>query len=250
MGKTDSSTLDITLDVVVIENECGIQPSGRNWRVQQISNPQNDADHCIIARSLRNRVKHGTLQSIGTIPQFTSYWTEIENALNGLHYNNMPFFSSIENRTNRTIHKSFYCSTGAKLADLEKKKVDINTTGITELTQKHGELEKKKVDVNTKEITELNQKHIKLEENKVDVNTANICTLKTSNASNEDELKELQSDMKSISLYLRGKYCYVLSEQYNFHENVFKQKKCTHDLQRQVCQFLCSLEVLFWFFFR
>ena len=51
-GQTDSSTLDITLDVVVIENESGIQPSGCNWRVQQILNPQNDADYCIIARNL------------------------------------------------------------------------------------------------------------------------------------------------------------------------------------------------------
>ena len=96
-----------------------------------------------------------------------------------------------------------------KLVDLEKKKVDINTTGITELKRKHSEIEQKKVDVNTKDITELKQKHIKLEEGKVDINAANICSLKTSNTSNENKIEELLSE-----------YCYVLSEQYNFHENV------------------------------
>ena len=96
-----------------------------------------------------------------------------------------------------------------------------------------------KVDVNTTEITELKQMQIELEENKVDVNAANICALKICNASNEEEIEKLQSE-----------YCYALSEQYNFHENVFIQTKYTHDLQRKVCQFLCSLEVLFWFFFR
>ena len=111
-----------------------------------------------------------------------------------------------------------------KFADLEKNKVDINTTGITEWNQKHVELEQNKVDVNTTEITEWKQKHITLEENKVDVNAANICALKSSNASNGEEIEELRSDTKSISLYLQnihGKYCYVLSEKYNFHENVF-----------------------------
>ena len=230
-GQTDSSSLDITLDVVVIENESGIQPSGGNWRVQQILNPQNDADYCIIARDLRNRVKHGTLQSISTVPQFTSYWTEIENALKGLHYNNMPLFHQL------------------KTGPIEP----YTKASITALEQKLADLEKKQVDVNTKEIAELNQKHIELEENKVDVNETNICSLKICIASNEDKIEQLKSDMKSISLclqYLRGKYSYVLREQYNINENVFVQKTYTHYFQRKVRQFLCSLEVLFWFFFR
>ena len=209
-GQTDSNNLDITLDVVVIEYESGIQPSGGNWRVKQILNPQNDADYCIIAREFRNRVKHGTVQSIATVQQFTSYWTEIENALIGLHYKNMSLFHQLKTGPIEPYTKASITALEQKLADLEKKKVDINTTAITELKRNHGEIEQKKVDVNTTEITELKQKHIKLEENKVDVNAASICSLKTSNASNENEIEELQSE-----------YRYILSEQYNFHENVY-----------------------------
>ena len=86
-GQTDSREWDITLLVFVIKNEL------------RFPNNSTLPGHMDKARLLRNRLKHGAVNSISTLQQFDGYWDEIEKILIGLSYKNMALFHELKTST-------------------------------------------------------------------------------------------------------------------------------------------------------
>ena len=141
-GETDSEELDVTLILVVVEYESHIQPPThpKRWRADPnaIVNPVNEADFCVMAKHLRNEVKHGRISNIITISQFNGYWTRIENLLIGLHYSKMDIFHHLKtcplDKYNQQIVSTWqqkFDLIAKHFNDLESSKVEVNKTNIS-----------------------------------------------------------------------------------------------------------------------
>ena len=119
-GVSDSQQWDVTLIVVVIINELKLPPPQNGWTWPPAANDKSKAAFVLIARHLRNIVKHGSLKDFSTIQQFDCVWKQIKSALTDVKYQNIKDFDELETRD-----LEFYTSAAVnvmkvKCHDLEK----------------------------------------------------------------------------------------------------------------------------------
>ena len=94
-GMTNSEAFDVTTEIVIIREKLELRPSVE-WNDKYVSNPENIADYCILARELRNKVKHQTLRNIITDSQFQNIWEEFRKILVGLNFSQMTLFHQLK----------------------------------------------------------------------------------------------------------------------------------------------------------
>ena len=151
-GQSDSKEWDITLLVFVIKNE---------WKLLKTL-----LQYVVNARDLRNRLKHGSVDSISTLKEFDDQWDEIEKLLIGLKYKNMKQFHELKTTTldkhNNEILKIVKDFLG-ELDSLKDEAAD-NTNKIKKLKSKIDVLGKysSKIAVNMSILT---KKVVKIEQN-------------------------------------------------------------------------------------
>ena len=97
-GQTDSNNLDITCIIILIRYLTKLPaPNGKGWK--QTLPEQGDtsvAAFVLLARDLRNRMSHCSLEDLQTKADFDREWKKIEDILLGLKYKNMVAFHQLE----------------------------------------------------------------------------------------------------------------------------------------------------------
>ena len=120
-GETHSESFDVTTELVVIRHEVPLPPPSIAWTSSEVLNPTNKADFCILARILRNKVKHMTIMDISTKPQFDQSSTAIETVLNGLSYKNMMLFQQLKTGPIEPYINKIILLLQKKIVDAEEK---------------------------------------------------------------------------------------------------------------------------------
>ena len=128
--QTHSKDFDITLLVAVIRSVIGLKPKG-GWNIKFIQpNDTSIGAFVFLARDLRNKIKHGSVDNIQDLKQFQHYWQCIRNILVGLHFTDMASFNLLE-----TCPLDKHIDTISKLVfDLEKR-VDVLRNEATDNTK-------------------------------------------------------------------------------------------------------------------
>jgi len=94
--QTNSKEWDITLLVAVIRCELKLKPLG-GWKIKQLQpNDQSKGAFVYLIRELRNEIKHGSINEIDTLNNFTAYWNRIEFILIKINRKNMQFFYNLK----------------------------------------------------------------------------------------------------------------------------------------------------------
>jgi len=94
--QTNLNYWDITLLVAVIRCELKLKPLG-GWNIRQLQqNDQSKGAFVYLIRELRNEIKHGSINEINTLNNFTSYWNRIKFILIKSNYKNMQFFHNLK----------------------------------------------------------------------------------------------------------------------------------------------------------
>lgn len=98
-GISDSKHWDITVIIVVIINELQLPAPLDGWKqFPPAAHDKSKAAFVLIARYLRNMVKHGSLKDVVTVQQFNTIWGQIKSALQDGNYRNMMDFNELETR--------------------------------------------------------------------------------------------------------------------------------------------------------
>ena len=98
-GKTDSNDLDITCIIVLIIHLTKFPPPlGRNgWKIKlPIQGDTSVAAFVVLARDLRNRLSHCSLNNLQTKADFDKEWKQMESILLGIGYKDMAKFRQFE----------------------------------------------------------------------------------------------------------------------------------------------------------
>ena len=124
-GKSNSSDWDITMLVVVIRYATDLPPPAGGWD-QKIANilDISKAGFCLLARQLRNDVKHGTMKSLSTLIQYNACRQRIQYILNGLCYSNMVLFEDLESGSLKLHTLQTVKLLEDRILDIEKNMID------------------------------------------------------------------------------------------------------------------------------
>ena len=119
-GHTDSSKWDITLTVVIIRNCVKIPQPIYGWN-QVAAGDNSIAAGVIKARIFRNWMKHGKIDQVKTTTDFHVKWTEMNDVLICLHYNNIRKFKDLETDD---VLEGYIEEAKKVFADLVTKEID------------------------------------------------------------------------------------------------------------------------------
>ena len=153
--QTHSKDFDITLLVAVIRSVIGLKPKG-GWKIKVLQQKDTSIGAFVfLAKILRNKIKHGSVDNIQDLKQFQHYWQRIRDILIGLHFTDMTSFNLLE-----TCPLDKHIDTISKLVfDLEKR-VDVLRNEASDNTNDIRNL--------NKDIQSINNLSLKLENEKAD----------------------------------------------------------------------------------
>ena len=208
-GKTQSKKLDITLIVIVIRYETKLTPPCGGWILKLPHRIDvSKAAFCLLARELRNKIKHGTVEDISTLIQFDEFWAKFEFILIGLCYSDMTSFYKLKTNSLdphvQQITDLFVNKVNVLEKDMkELKEAAGNTEEIANISKSISNLEHHK-DAWISSMGELQEDVTVLKENMTELKEEikeDVTVLKE----NMTELKEEIKDMKKYQYGAAGK---------------------------------------------